>query len=245
LRLYSIQTKRKRLLRCYRAVAVPSRYLAEEMKKNGVAPDRIAVTPLPPTELTPQTEPPRPRPPGDKILLAGRLTALKGGDLLLEAIPLVQQRLGRRLSVTFMGDGPERHALERLARALAVRCTFLGWLQGREREAVYRDADLLALPSIIPESYGLSGLEAACFGTPTVAFDLGGVREWLEPGVGGVLADAPPANAVSLAEAIVRALRDGDSFNRLRRGAWQTAHRFSMEAHVAALESVLASVART
>ncbi len=53
----------------------------------------------------------------------------------------------------------------------------------------YRACHLVVMPSIAPESFGLVGVEAMSFGKPVVAFAAGGITEWLEDGVTGLLAD--------------------------------------------------------
>jgi glycosyltransferase involved in cell wall biosynthesis len=98
-------------------------------------------------------------------------------------------------------------------------------------------ADVLAMPSVWPEPFGLSGIEAGGVGLPAVAYRVGGIPEWLESG--GELAEGAPGSVRGLADALGRALKDPDHWHALREGAWRSAQRFSAEAHLDALESVL------
>jgi glycosyltransferase involved in cell wall biosynthesis len=107
-----------------------------------------------------------------------------------------------------------------------------------------RAADLLAVPSVWPEPFGLVGIEAGCVGLPAVAYDVGGIGEWLVPGRSGELAPGDPPTVDGLAGAIVRALRDPVRYASLRRGAWEIARQFTMAAHMNRLEPVLLSVAK-
>ncbi len=106
-----------------------------------------------------------------------------------------------------------------------------------------RGADLLAVPSVWPEPFGLVGLEAGCVGLPAVAFAVGGISDWLRPGVSGELAPGDPPTIAGLADAIGRALADLDHHARLRYGAWTVAQSFTQPAHLAGLERILEQIA--
>jgi glycosyltransferase involved in cell wall biosynthesis len=243
-RLYRRQRTRYALLTRYDAVCVASGHMRAEYQRHGVAPDRLHVLPLPPAGIVPQQAPPVPRTSPAHVVMVGRLTDLKGGALLVDALPAASRRLGRPLTLTVVGDGPERPRLEQRARHHGVRARFCAWVEASERNAMLRDADLLALPSLWPEPWGLVGLEAACVGVPTVAFAAGGIPEWLGAGESGELASANPPTASGLADAIVRALQDPAHYAGLCRGAWERARRHTVEAHVTALLSVLDAARR-
>ena len=147
--------------------------------------------------------------------------------------------------MTVAGIGPERDPLRDLARRLRLDAEFPGWVEGRAREELLRAADLVAVPSLWPEPFGLVGIEAGCFGVPAAAFAVGGISEWLEAGVNGELAPGDPPTAGGLAEALVRALRDPEHHARLRLGSWRAAGRFGLRAHVEGLERILAGAAGT
>ena len=173
---------------------------------------------------------------------------LKGGQVLLEALPHVQASLGRPLHVTFAGDGRLRAAWEAQANRLFVygggsQVEFTGWLGADDRTRLLGDADLLVVPSLWPEPFGLIGLEAAACGVPAAAFDVGGISEWLHDGVNGHLAPARSPRAEHLASAIVKCLRDPSAHAALARGAVEAASRHSMPAHVSALLAVLSAAA--
>jgi glycosyltransferase involved in cell wall biosynthesis len=240
---YREQRRRSPLLGQYRAVVVASRHMGEEYRRHGVAAERLHVAPLFPPGIEPDAQPPRPRVPGGRVLLAGRLTDLKGGRFLVEALRQARERLARPLTLVVAGDGPERPLLEGLARRHALPAEFLGWINAPHLRAVMRQADLLAVPSVWPEPFGLVGIEAACVGLPAVGFAVGGVPDWLIPGESGELAPADPPTAAGLAEALVRALADPGRLARLRHGAWQSAARFTRDSHLLRLEGILVEAA--
>jgi glycosyltransferase involved in cell wall biosynthesis len=124
-----------------------------------------------------------------------------------------------------------------------VPVDYRGWVGSKEREALFRSADLLAVPSTWPEPFGLIGIEAGCVGLPGVAFAVGGIGDWLVPGESGEAAPGDPPTPSGLAEALARALRDPAHYQRLRVGAWQAARRFSLASHLERLEAILTGVA--
>lgn len=237
---YRRQAARHALLGRYRAIVVASTHMQREYARHGIPADRLRIAPLPPPEMTPDATAPATRPLSGGIIFLGRLTADKGVDLLIDAIPAAERTLGRQFSLVVAGSGPELGSLQAHARARDVRAHFPGWVEHAAKLQLLREADLLAVPSVWGEPFGLVGIEAGCVGLPAVGFAVGGIPDWLTPGVSGELAPADPPTASGLAAAIARALADAGRHHALRLGAWETARRFSMEGHIAALEDVFA-----
>jgi len=235
------QVRRSRLLPIVRYVLAASRYMADEMIAHGAPADRTVVVPLFPTDVTPDPQPPSMRPRQGKVLFLGRFTRIKGGLLLIEAARLLSN--DKPIELTFAGAGPDEAEWRAAAERAGVRATFQPWMEREQLTALRRDADLLAVPSVWPEPFGLVGIEAACQGLPSIALDVGGIRDWLIPGETGELALSPPT-AQGLADAIRRALGDPEYHLRLRVGAWRRSNRFSLERHLHELEPILARVAR-
>ena len=177
------------------------------------------------------------------VVFLGRLTPLKGAELLLDALGEAGAALRRPVSVLIGGEGPRRAALQARAAALGkdgrVTADVAGWLDATRRDAALARASVLALPSRWPEPFGLVGLEAARFGVPTVAFDTGGVRTWLSPDVNGVLVP-PSSGAAGFGRAIASLLQEPVRLAKLSAGAIAAAARFSADAHVSSLTRVLA-----
>lgn len=138
------------------------------------------------------------------IGFAGRLTAEKGVDWLLRAVAAGGGRLeAARLVV--IGSGPERPALEALARSLGVagRVRFAGHLPRAESEALLDSAWVQVVPSLWPEPFGLVAAEAMMRGTPLVASDVGAPAELIRPGRTGHV--VPAGDTRALADALVAA----------------------------------------
>ena len=63
--------------------------------------------------------------------------------------------------------------MEAAAGRASLRAEFTGWVRPSRRTDLMRGADLLAVPSVWPEPFGLVGVEAGCVGLPAAAFDVG------------------------------------------------------------------------
>jgi glycosyltransferase involved in cell wall biosynthesis len=245
---YRQQRRRQTLLGRAAFVTTLSEHMRQEAIAHGVEASRAiqlpAFTPPAPRGIAS----PERRAATDRwhLLFAGRMETLKGGHVLLDALSQLDDGLRRRLRVTFAGDGRERSRLERRAARLiqsGIDVRFANWLSPSDRTVLFQNVDLLVVPSVWPEPFGLVGLEAAASGVPAVAFDVGGIREWLIDGVTGRLVDAPPISGAALARAIADCLSDPD---RLRAwgGAALTASRTrTLAGHVNALENVLVRAA--
>jgi glycosyltransferase involved in cell wall biosynthesis len=242
-RMYQTERARHARLVEYGAILVASNHMYSEFRKNGVCADRLQVLRLPVDEV-PRCMPPEGRAPTGKLLFLGRLTDLKGVDFLIRAIPAAQARLKIKLTLTVGGDGSELTKLKELARTLGVTAEFTGWVSGEAKVDLMRRADLLVVPSLWPEPFGLVGVEAGCVGLPSVGFATGGIPDWLIPGQTGELAPADPPSAEGFADAMVRALAGADHYNQLCRGAFEMSKLFTMERHLSALEAILATEAQ-
>ncbi len=248
IRLYGVQQRRLRLVQSSDAVLTLSEHMRAECVRHGVDPSRVTVLPHWPPDETPPARAPRPAAPPWQLLLLGRLERVKGGALLLGALPDIARRLGVRVRLTVAGDGPDRARLERHARRAmqaerTVEIVFAGRVGPAERIDLLERTHLLVVPSVWPEPFGLVGLEAARAGVPAVAFAVGGIPEWLLEGISGELAGPRPETA-ALAEAVVRVLSSPSRYARLSAGA--AAHTASLDrsAHLAVLDDVFGSIVR-
>ncbi len=240
---YRSQRRRQAMLHKYQAMLVASRHMLDEYRRQGIRPDRLHVAPLFSAEKHPDDQPPPDRPSAGRILFVGRITEVKGSRLLVPALARASQLLGQSLTLEVAGDGAERAVVETMARDVGLPTVFHGWVNASRREELMRGADLLAVPSIWPEPFGLVGLEAGGVGLPSVGFAAGGIPDWLIPGESGESAPGHRPSVEGLADAVVRALADSRHLARLRRGAWEMSRRFTIERHLEILEPVLARAA--
>ena len=133
---------------------------------------------------------------------------------------------GRDVSLTLVGDGPLRGALEERARELGIseRVRFAG--RRTDTAAFYRDCDLFVLLSDY-EGMPMSIIEAMASGLPVVATRAGGVAELVDDGVNGALVEA---DAAAAAGAIAAICDDPALYARLSAGAVRTSSHYSAEA---------------
>lgn len=245
LRLYRRQSDTRARLAQWQAILVASEHMHSEYFGHGVRPDRLHLVHLPAAENKgPFRGEGRDGASGlNRILFLGRLTDIKGGEYLVRAVARAARDLSRPLALTIAGDGPELSRVLQLARTLGVELRHAGWIGEAERTELLREANLLVVPSVWPEPFGLVGVEAGLEAVPAAAFDVGGIPDWLIPGVSGELAPSDPPTSEGLAAAIVRALRDPEHYRRLSQQALNTARRFTLEGHLDHLEPILAGMA--
>ena len=112
------------------------------------------------------------------FLFCGRLIPEKGADLLLRAFALLCQ-CDSEISLTIVGDGPQRQYLQELSTKLGVssRVYFLGMLSGEPLKEAYRAHAVLIVPSLLKEAFGIVALEGLASGCRVVVTDCGGLPE--------------------------------------------------------------------
>ena len=126
---------------------------------------------------------------GSYFLSASRLESYKRVDVVVEACTA----LG--LPVKIAGAGPE---LARLSRMAGPTVEFLGFVPREELPSLMAHASALLFPA--EEDFGIAPVEAMAAGCPVLAYDAGGCRETVEPGVSGIL--FPEQSSASLIEAL-------------------------------------------
>ena len=134
------------------------------------------------------------------LVFVGELRSLKGVDVLIEAVAILY-RAGKRISVTIVGEGPERAAFEALAAAHGVTASvrFAGAKPARTAFAL---GHLLVVPSRA-ESLPYVVLEGAAAGIPMIATRVGGIAEIFAADSDSLV---PAGDPQALAAAITQAL---------------------------------------
>jgi glycosyltransferase involved in cell wall biosynthesis len=186
-----------------------------------------------------EREAPAPREADPVVLFAGRLIPEKQVTLGVAAIAHATSRIAG-LRAEFLGDGPERGALEGAiaAHGLEGVVSAPGFVEAEVLDAEMRRALCLLLPSR-REGYGMVVVEAASRGTPSVvvAGEDNAATELIDEGVNGTI--APSADPEEIAEALVRV---HDAGLPLRES---TARWFAENADALSLETSLRVVLET
>jgi len=181
-----------------------SQFARSRMLKGGIAEDKLVVKP--------NFVPDAPRAgsgSGGYVAYVGRLLEGKGAETLLAAwreLPSVKLKI--------VGDGALRPMLEGIARRENLNIEFLGV---RSRAAVLElmsDAELLVMPSVCYETFGLVIAESFACGTPVLASRLGSMQELVDEGVTGRKFTA--GDPADLARGVRRMLADEIGLRRMR-----------------------------
>ena len=160
------------------------------------------------------------------LLMVGRLLPEKRVDLLLDALPRLQEEVPG-VSLLVIGDGIERQRLETQAQGLS-RVHFLGAIYDEAELAPYLGAsDLLVIPGRI----GLTCVHGFTAGLPSVTASADVVHQspeydYIRDGENGVLVSE--LNAGAFAERICEVLQDKEKLAALSIAARQTARNLGM-----------------
>lgn len=162
-----------------------------------------------------------------QLLVARNLEPIYDNATALQAFALVVARMpGARLVIA--GTGPERAALEVLARELGVASMvrFAGRLDREAMAELLRECTVALNPSRVDNTPN-SLLEALASGVPVVSTDVGGVSFIVEHGVTALL--VPPQDPAAMAQAVLRVLTEPGLAHRLSANGLAEVQRYTWE----------------
>lgn len=174
-----------------------------------------------------------------KILALGRLVKAKGMHHLISTLSVIDENV----QLDIVGDGPETPALKNMVkqRGLTSRVNFYGWLPHEKIEKIYENSSIVVIPSVWPEPFGIVGIEAMAHGKPIVAFDSGGISEWLSNGKTGFLVQI--GDTEMLATKIMTLLNDPELGRIMgKNGRKFVKNRFLPETHLKLLLPLIENV---
>lgn len=146
---------------------------------------------------------------GQKIILfAGRLSHLKGVDILLNAAKLYEKK---GYTTIIAGNGALRKELKALAKKIEVKDVyFIGHKSQRTLKKLYNIADVFAMPSRM-EAFGLVAVEALACGLPVVCTKTGGMKEYINNKVGKLVEGENPEE---LAKALISVINNKEKYKK-------------------------------
>jgi len=171
------------------------------------------------------------------LLFLGRLKKYKRVDLVIEAVARLAES-GTDVELVVGGSGDQLEELTSLVDGLGVsdRVRFAGFVSEEEKLRLLRTSWIHVLTSS-KEGWGMSNLEAAACGTPTVASDSPGLRESVRDGETGCL--VPHGDVVALTAALADLIANPETRGEMGRAARRFAEGFSWDSSAEAFESVL------
>lgn len=218
-------------------ILVSSGYMREQLLLNGFPSDRIVTLPMfPSLSIAPAERHKRNR----RIGFAGRIDESKGIRQFLASLAKLP---AGDWTAQVAGDGPFLEEARAIAarQGLQDRVEFLGRLQDRALMEMLAAAYVVVMPTLVPESFGLIGLESLACGTPVVAFDSGGISEWLKDGTTGFL--VPWGDVDALARRLAQLLADENLAETLGQQGRRWARHFDKARHVDKLCDIYNEVA--
>ena len=156
---------------------------------------------------------------GDPIILTlARLEKRKGHSFIIESIKKILPKLPR-LQYVIAGDGPEKTFLKKLVKKnnLEASVKFIGTVNDQQKKYLFQKTNLMIMPTIDEsknrsiEGFGISYLEAAFFGIPSIASNVGGTPEAVLDKKTGIIIN----NINELYDAMNNLLNDNEYLKKL------------------------------
>lgn len=234
---YRAKKREIALNRRFDRMVVVTEYMRDELLKNGFDASRIEIhAPVPrmgdPTLRSDFSD-------RNLILYAGQIIRGKGVDVLLESLAQVKSPF----ECIILGDGNHKAYCEQLSRklGLAGRVHFKGFIPQEELKAYYRECSVVALSSLWPEPIATIGLEVMRYALPVVAFDAGGIKDWLIDGYNGRL--VPWKDRAAFAAGVDELLQDKTRARQLGENGLQlVSQRYDFDGYISDLETLFAEV---
>jgi len=205
-------------------VTAPSRFVLKIHKRFGFF--KSTITETVPNFVVGQKKFPSQEKTGNTLefLYTGRLSKEKGVDVLIVAFKDTKEDF---LRLNIVGDGPERRRLEDLA-AKDKRIKFHGKVILAEIGSFYSKADVLVVPSVWYEVFGVVVIEAFSFGIPVIGSKIGGPAELITHRFNGFLFE--PGNVARLGEIFDTLSRDfkqdKELLNNLKKNALESVKKY-------------------
>jgi glycosyltransferase involved in cell wall biosynthesis len=181
-----------------------------------------------------------------RLLYIGRIEKTKGIHVAIEAVGNLINNLGvQELVLDIIGEGVDSYAdeLKTLINDLQLNgfVKFKGHVKHDLILKEYRDSDILLVPSIWEEPFGIILLEAMSQGVPVIASRTGGIPEIIEDGISGLL--VPPNDPEKLAKAIKKLIDNPSLYEEIStKGIKEIRTKYTYEHFIDQIDEYLADV---
>lgn len=177
------------------------------------------------------------------LLLIGRINHWKGQPLLVEAVSMLPEADQAQLKVTILGDvyGKQQFLKDQLndlivCKNLEQHIEVIPFDPTPEHH--YHQADVVVVPSLLPEPFGLVAIEAMSAGKPVIAANHGGLTEIVVHNETGILFE--PNNPQALAEAISFALHNPEKMTQMgEAGKLRYEQHFTEEIYIRNFQKII------
>jgi len=151
-----------------------------------------------------------------ELVFLGRLVSDKGANLLLEALSKLKA-MGLTPQLTIIGSGQDEMKLRQQVQDLELenQVAFAGVIVGDELAKLLNAHQIMVVPSLWKEPFGIVALEGIACGCVVVGSEGGGLKD--------AIADCgvtfPNGNVQALTEALLDLLQDQDQLSKYRANA--------------------------
>lgn len=160
-----------------------------------------------------------------KILFIGRLELEKGIWNLCKAVQQIGQN-NTPLELFIAGSGSEQNKLiQHFSDTKFIH--FCGYMEGLEKELLFRGCDVIAVPSIVPESFCISAIEALAYGKPVIINPIGELPNLIENEVTGFYMQS--TNVQGIIDVIMKILENRQVLIDMRTTCYDKAKQYSLE----------------
>lgn len=169
------------------------------------------------------------------VLFVGSFSKIKGLDVLINSIPLIQRKYAS-IHLYIAGSGSRENELRKLVKTLGVEknVEFLGYITGSDKYKYYQSSDIYVIPSL-SDSFPTSLLEAMMMKLPVVASNVGGIPFIITDKKSGMLFESN--NPKDLSEKIILLLENSDlrtkiadcGFLRVQEFTWENSAKKTID----------------
>ncbi|MEI6585211.1 MAG: N-acetyl-alpha-D-glucosaminyl L-malate synthase BshA [Sediminibacterium sp.] len=179
-------------------------------------------------------------PNGEKIIIhASNFRKVKRIDDVVKIFSAIRKEMPAKLLM--VGDGPERHAAEDLARELGIEddIRFLG--KQEQMEDILAVSDVFLLPSEY-ESFGLAALEAMAARTVVISTNAGGLAEINIQGITGFMSNV--GDVASMCTNAIKLLKNETALLKMKEAAYEQACLFDISKIIPVYEKLYSRFCR-